>query len=98
MAKAWSLPASLLSTQRTQSVFPAVHPKLLSVPPRPAARLLAALPSRVAPVAVWMGEVKSKLPPGDVHVGTAVNEFPNPYSNFIVCGLVLPPSRHCSPS
>src|SRR5262245_42947764 len=51
MPMPWSLLASLNSTQRIQRLVPLAQLRLEIVPPRPAVRFAAALPSRPAAVA-----------------------------------------------
>ena len=71
IARPWSLPASLFSIQRNQSVVFAAQGLALRlrVPPRFPA-LPAVLPSTAAAVAVATGEDQLKLPPGAVQVAT----------------------------
>src|SRR5262245_4735159 len=104
MARPWSLPASLFSTQRSHRVSPTAHgvPLRSSVPPTPGTRP-APFPSTAAPVPVLVktGDDQLNRLPAAVQVGTAVKSLPKPYSRVMVWAAgvkpLLPPSRHCSP-
>ena len=104
MARAWSLPASLRSRQRSQICWPgaAETDRLADL----AVLFAAAFPSSKtpAPVLTNVGLVKLRLlelvhPVVGVSASVMMPALATWYSKAIVCatGTAAPPSRHCSP-
>ena len=90
------MPTSLFSIHLIHRIAPLTQFSDVKFPPRPETKP-ATLPSTAAAVAVAIGDVQSKFPPGVTQVETEVNVAPNPYCSTILCAVTLPLFLHCSP-